>query len=121
MPGMWLVIRCINDRRPLGLKPVTKRQRGMIQIARPDRGIGDPKGSFYQLMIANLRAELVQLYREIGILHLAFESVAQRLAHSLRGVNVPLIASGKERSEERNTLDVVPMRMANKNVPLKSR
>jgi hypothetical protein len=121
MPGMRLVIRCINDRRTLGLKPVTKRQRGVIQVAGPDRDVSDPKGSFYQLMVSDLCAELVQLYRKIGILHLAFESVAQRLAHSLGGVKVPLIASRKERSEERDALDVVPMRVADKNVPLKSR
>src|SRR5215475_8423025 len=121
MPGMRLVIRCINDRSTIGLNPVAKRQRGVIQVAGPDRGISDLKGSFYQLMVSDLCAELVQLYREVGILHLAFESVAQRLAHSHGGVHVPLIASRKQRSEERDAVDVVPMRMADKNVPLKSR
>ena len=101
-------------RRTLGLKPVSKRQRGVIQVAGPDCDVSDPNGSFYQLMVSDLCAELVQLYREVGILHLAFESVAQRLAHSLGGVKVPLIASRKERSEERDALDVVPMRMADK-------
>jgi len=121
MPGMRLVIRCINDRRTLGLKPVTKRQRGVIQVAGPECDVSDPNGTFYQLMVSDLCAELVQLYREVGILHLAFESVAQRLAHSLGGVKVPLIASRKERLEERDALDVVPMRMADENVPLKGR
>src|SRR5262245_46761517 len=121
MPGMRFVIRCIDDRRTLGLKPVSKRQRRVIQIAGPDRGVGDPKGSFYQLMVSDLCAELVQLYRAVGILHLAFESLAQGLVHAFGRVKVPLIASSKERSEKRDALDVVPMRMADKDVPLKRR
>src|SRR5262245_66529328 len=119
MARMRLVIRSIIDRRTLGFESVSKRQRGVIQVAGPDRDIGDSKSSLYQLMVSDLGAELVQLYRGVGILHLTFESLAQRLAHSLGGVKVPFVTSGKEWSEERDALDVVPMRMADKNVPIK--
>ena len=117
MPGMGFVIRCVNDRRTLGFKPVAKRQRRVVQVAGPDCDVSNPKFSFDKRMVSNHCAELVQLYREVGILHLTSEGVAQRCAHSLGGVKVPCIARREEWSEERYALDVVPMRMADKNVP----
>jgi hypothetical protein len=119
MSGMGLMIRCINDSRTLGLKPVCKRQRRVIQVLGPDGRVSDAKVSFDQFMVSDICAELIQLHREIGVLHLAFESVAQRVAHSLRRVNIPRIARREEWSEEGYALDVVPMRMADKNVPTK--
>ena len=106
------MIRCINDGCIFGLKPVAKRQRRMIQVAGPDRDVSDPKSAFDQLMVSDLRAEFVQLNWEVGILHLTFESVAQRLTHAFGSVQVPRVARGEEGSKEGYALDVVPVRMA---------
>jgi hypothetical protein len=92
MPRMGLVIGCIDDYRSLRLKPVSQRQSGVIQVSGSDRCVSDLKCSLDQLVVSDLCAQLIQLYREIRVLHLAFERVAQRLMHSLWRVQVPRIA-----------------------------
>jgi len=112
MPGMRFVIGCVYDRCTLRFEPVAKRQRWVIQVTCPNRDVCDLKGAFYKLMVSDSRAEVVQLDWEVGILHLAFEGIPQRSVHSFGCIKVPLILWREERREEWDTLDVVPMRMA---------
>ena len=64
---MRLVIGCVNNRRTPGLKPVTKSQRWIIQVAGADCDVFNSKGSFDELVVPDLSAELVQLNRKVGI------------------------------------------------------
>jgi len=54
------VVTGIHDRYPVGLQPITKRERGMVQIARGDFNIVDFKGPFDEVVIANVSAALIK-------------------------------------------------------------
>src|SRR6266511_1456772 len=88
----------------------------MIQIVGGDFDIVDIKGALNEVVIANLGSALIQREGEIGILHLPGQGFAQRLAEALRAVYVPFVAGHKKRSEERDALDVIPMRMTDQDV-----
>src|SRR5262249_41907761 len=68
-------------------------------------------------MKANPGAELIKGDREIVILHLSGERLAQRRAGTLWAVDVPFGAARKQRIEERDALDVIPVRMADQQAP----
>ena len=86
----------------------------MVQILRPHHQIADLEGSLDQLVIGDSRAELVQGDREIRVAHLTGKRLVQRTAKSSRPVHVPP-ATAKERFEERQTLDVVPVGVPEEN------
>src|SRR5215813_8175300 len=115
--SMRLVIRGINERCALAFEPVTKRQRRMIEIVGPDRDVSYFKGTLNKLMVSNPSPEVIQLNGKIGILHLAFQSVAQGSVHPLRRIKIPLITRREERREKWDPLDVVPMSVTDQYVP----
>lgn len=115
------VIGRINNHCPTGLKPVSERERWMIEVARSDGDIVDLKRTLDEFMVADFGAKLVELNRKVSILHLPRESVAQRFAHAFRSVDVPLAAGRKEGSEEGNALDMVPVRMTDQDMTTRRR
>src|SRR5205085_2312470 len=62
--------------------------------------------------------QLVQLYREIGALHLAAENVVQGLSETTWRIDVPIAARRENRGEERKALNVIPVRMADQEMPV---
>ena len=103
-----LVVGDVADDGAIAFDPIAQRQRRMVQILRPHHQIADLEGSLDQLVIGDSRAELVQGDRKIRVAHLTGKRLVQRTAKSSRPVHVPP-ATAKERFEERQTLDVVPV------------
>src|SRR5215472_4261367 len=81
-----------------------------------DFDVVDIEGAFDKIVIMNCSSELIRCYGKISVLHLTSERFAQRLVETLGTVDVPLIAGHKERSEEWDALDMIPMRMADQDV-----
>src|SRR5262245_59003084 len=88
----------------------------MVEVARGDLDVTDPQLALDELVVANRGAELLELDGKVGVLHLARERVAQRLAEPARRIDVPLVARHEERHEEGNALDVIPVRMADQDM-----
>ena len=88
----------------------------MVEILRGDANVFDRKLAFHYFMILHVCGERVQRDREVGVIHLRREHFAERLAKPARPVNVPLIARHKERREERQALDMIPMRVRDEDV-----
>src|SRR6266853_4582869 len=111
-----LVVTGIHHRYPVGLQPITKRERWMIQIMGGDFDIVDIEGALNEVVIANLGFALIERDRKIIILHLPGQGFTQGLAEALRAVYVPFVIGHKKRSEEWDALDMIPMRMANQDM-----
>src|SRR6516162_6693854 len=118
---MRFVVGGVDNGCVCSLEPISKGQCRMIQVAGCDREVRDFKGSFYELVVSDFCTKFVQLHGKVRILHLSFEGVAQRAAHSFWGIKVPCVARREERSEERYALDVVPVRMANQDMTAERR
>src|SRR6516162_3161371 len=78
---------------------------------RVDFDFVDIEGPFDMSVVMNCSSELIRCYGKISVLHLTCERFAQGLVETLGTVDVPLIAGHKERSEEWDALDMIPMRM----------
>ena len=72
--------------------------------------------AFDKIVIMNCSSELIRCYGKISVLHLTCERFAQGLVETLGTVNVPVIASHKKRGEERDALDVIPMRVTDEDM-----
>jgi hypothetical protein len=54
------VVTGIHHRYPIGLQPITERERWMIQILGGDFDIVDIEGALDEVVIANLSPELIE-------------------------------------------------------------
>src|SRR6476619_876343 len=81
-----------------------------------DFDIFDIEGTFDKIVIMNCSFELIRCYGKISVLHLTSERFAQGLVETLGTVTVPLIARHKKRGEERDALDVIPMRVTDEDM-----
>src|SRR6478609_2366649 len=81
-----------------------------------DFDVVDIEGAFDKIMIMNCSFELIRCYGKISVLHLTSERFAQRLVETLGTIDVPLIARHKQRGEERDALDVIPMRVTDEDM-----
>ena len=91
----------------------------MIQIVRGDANIANFKAALDKVMIVNICAKIIKLDRKISGLHLTCERIAKRLAESSRSINIPLTATDKQRREKWKSLNVVPVCVAEQDVPAK--
>jgi hypothetical protein len=114
--GVGLVVTGIHHRHPVGLQPISERERRMIQIAGGNLDIVYIEGALDEIVIANLSSALIECDREIGILHLPGQAFTERLAESLGAVYVPFVAGDKKWSEEWNALDMIPMGVADQDM-----
>jgi hypothetical protein len=73
--------------------------------------------TLYQVVIPDGRRHVPELHREIGALHLATEDVLHGLLKTSRRIDIPLAAWIENRGEERESLNVIPVRVANQNMP----
>src|SRR5215472_11365855 len=88
----------------------------MVQVVGRDFDIIDIESAFHEVVITNSGTKLIRCYRKIGVLHLARERFAQRLVEPPRTVDIPLGSGNKERGNERNPLNMIPVRVADQDV-----
>ena len=81
-----------------------------------DFDVVDIEGAFDKIVVMDCSSELIRCYGKISVLHLTSERFAQGLVETLGTIDVPLIARHKKWSEERDALDVIPMRVTDEDV-----
>ena len=112
------VVRRIDHGGAIGLEAIAQGQRRVVQELGVDTHLGDVEGALDQVMMVDRRRELVDRHREVAVLHLAGEDLAEGVLQSARAVDVPGGARLEQWSEERQTLDVVPVGVADQDVPV---
>ena len=113
---MRFVIARIDKGGAVGLKPVAQGERRMIEVAAGNLDVPNPQPSLDELAIANCGAELLKGYGKVGRLHLASQSLPQALVEAARPVDVPLKAGNEKWRKKWNTLNVVPVGVADQNM-----
>src|SRR5262245_64003812 len=114
------MVAAIDNCRAIRLEPVSQRQRRMVQVMSDDFDVVDVEGAFDKIMIANCSSELIRRDGKVGVLHLTGERFAHGLVKTLGTVNVPLVARYEERGEERDPLNVIPVRVADEDMTAQS-
>ena len=89
----------------------------MVEVAGGDANVVDFEGSLDEVVKTNIGAQFIERDGEIGILHLARERFAQRVSQSSRAIDVPLATPNKQRCKKGNSLNVIPVRVANQQAP----
>ena len=84
---------------------------GMIHLLRANLQAIDVMSSFRDIAIADARGQLIQLDRKVVMLHLARQDIVQGQVSAVRPVDLEMVGRFEQRSEERETLDVIPMRV----------
>ncbi len=117
-----LVIAGIHHACVLRLQTIAKCQGRMVQKARADAGVINRKAAFGQIVKADARAQLIERDREIGVLHLTGEGFPEGLAETGRAVDVPVATTSEQRRKKGETLNVIPVRVADQDAaPQRSR
>ena len=111
-----LVVGGVDEARAVGLDAIAERQRRMVHVVRPDAHVVDLDLAFDQVVVAHPGRELLDRHREVGVLHLARERLADRRPEAARTVDVPLEIGVEQRRQKRQALDVVPVRVADEDV-----
>jgi hypothetical protein len=111
-----LVIGDVRDGGPGASHPVGDGRGGVVQVLGLDQHVADPEKALLQLGEVDPRAQVSQLDREVGVLHLPGHRLLEALLEPERRVHVEL-GPGQERGdEERKALDVIPMGVADEQV-----
>ncbi len=113
---VWLVVGRVNQRDPIGLQPVTERERGMIQILRSDPDVTDLEDALDEVVIAHVGAEIFQCKGKIRVLHLPSQSLAHGPVGAVRAIDIPLAGGYAQRCEEGKALDVIPVGVCDQDV-----
>ena len=116
LAAVRLVVGGVHDADAVDLQPVAERQRRVIEVARGHADVADREVALHEVVVAQRGLELLHADREVLVLHLPGQGVAQRLAQAARGVHVPLVTAQEERREERKALDVVPVGVRDQHV-----
>src|SRR5262245_8493139 len=116
LPRVRFMIAAIDNRRAICLQPVSERQRWMVQVMGDYFDVLYMEGSFDKIVITNCSCELIRRDGKVGVLHLTGERFTQGLVETLGTVDVPLIGRHEERGEERDPLDVIPVRVADEDM-----
>ena len=111
-----LVIGGVHDRCAVDLEPVAEGQRRVVEVPRRDGDVVDLELAFDEIVVLDRRAEVEELDREVGVLHLARQRLVDRLVEAPGPVDVPHVAGHEEGREERQPLDVVPVRVPDEQV-----
>src|SRR6516164_929549 len=108
-----LMIRDVGNRGLVGGDAISNGRRSVIKVLRFDQDVANAEESFFKLRIVDAARQILKLHREIGVLHLPGKRILKTTLECRRSVDVQL-CSGKEcGSEKGETLNVVPVRMAN--------
>ena len=106
-----LVVGDVAHGGAVALQSIRKRERRVVEVLRAHHHVVDVEHALDELVVADPASELIDRDGEVRIAHLCGKRLAKRFVHATRAVNAPL-ARAVERGEERQSLDVVPMRMA---------
>ena len=123
--GQMLVVRFVIGRvhhgRSVCLEPISETQRRVIEVLRRHGDVTDLDDAFDEIVVVDSGSHLVGGDREVRILHLACQRVPDRVAQSARPVDVPGVPGSEQRGEERDPLDVVPVRVTDQQVTVDRR
>jgi hypothetical protein len=114
-----LVITGVGDGSSVRLEAVAEGQCGMVEVRRSNVDVGYVELAFHELVIPHGGPKLVERDREVCGLHLSTQRLSQRAGKPSRCVDVPFEARNEEWLEERDPLDMVPMRMSDQKVTSK--
>src|SRR5215510_4400105 len=95
---------------------VTDGRGLVIQILRLHQDVTDAEKAFFDFVVVNSACQVLQLDREVRILHLPGKGVLQTALECRGAVDVQLGAWYERRSEKRKALNVIPMGMADEQV-----
>ena len=118
---MALMVGRVDQHHPVGLDPVTERQRRVVQVTGCHPRLVNHETALDQVVVTQRRAHRIEVDREIGVLHLPGQRFPQRRAKAARRIHVPLVGPVEQRCEERETLDMVPVGMADEDVAAQRR
>src|SRR5262249_30887783 len=69
------------------------------------------EAAFDEVVVADRRAELCERHGKVRVLHLTSQRLLELLPEPAGSVDVPFVTAPEERREEREPLDVVPVRV----------
>lgn len=113
---MRLVVAAVRKADAVDLEAITQRERRVVQVARHDADVIDAERALDQIVVLDVRDELVQRDRKVGVLHLAGQRSAQALRQALGAVDVPGILAHEQWRKEGDSLNVVPVGVADQQV-----
>src|SRR5215475_13672710 len=116
--GVRFVVSRVDDGCSTHVEEIAQRQRRMVQVACCDLPTVEVKGALTEVVEVNSRPKLLQGYRKVRVLHLASQGLLQAVAQSSWSIDIPGVARYKERRKKRKTLDVIPMRVGDEQVPI---
>ena len=111
IPFKRLMIAGIDDHHAVHFQPIPQRQHGVIQIPGGHCHAANFKLALPQVMKMDFCTQLIEGHWEIAVLHLTRERVPKRFTKPGRAVNVPTPMFVKQRGEEWEPLNVIPMRV----------
>src|SRR5205085_8468669 len=91
------------------LQPIAEGERRMIQITGCDAQLADREGTLDESVIADSGAKLLHGNGKIGIGHLPLQQRLEGLPRAPWPVDIPLVPRYKQRCEEGQALDVIPV------------
>ena len=83
----------------------------VIEVLSFDKNIADAEEALFELGVMKAAGQFLELDREIRILHLAGKRIFETSLESRRTVDIQLGSGQESRGEERETLNVIPVRM----------
>ncbi len=112
-PATLTVVGEVRDRDAVPIEPVTERRSDVADPAGPHlRGGRHREVVLTDIVEPHFALELLRRDREVRRLHHPGEDLADRAFLLARAVHVERVAAAVERHEERESLDVVPVEMA---------
>ena len=93
----------------------------MIEILGDHPHAAEREAALDKVVIADGGAELRQGDGEIGVLHLPGQGSFQLLSQAARSIDVPFVARAEEGREERESLDVIPVRVRDEKMSARRR
>src|ERR1700680_1540512 len=109
------MVAAIGDTKAIRFNAVSDNRRGMVHGLSVDGEPVKTMSSLAQIPIGDASRELIELYREIMMLHLTGQNVPQRNMGFVGTVYSEVISRNKQRREKWEALNVIPMRMGEQN------
>src|SRR5712691_1958461 len=89
--GVRFVVGRVDDGCPTHVEAIAQRQRRMVQVARCDSPAIEVKGALNEVVEANCRPKLLQVYRKVRVLHLPSQGLRQAVSQSSRSIDIPSV------------------------------
>ncbi len=110
------MVEGVNRGDPVCRETVAQGQGRVVEVVGLNRDVAKGEASLDQIMVADRRPELLKLKGKVRVLHLPRKRFAQRGAEAAGRIDVPLIARPEKGSEEGQTLDVIPVSVADQDM-----